>query len=303
MKRTTRFRLLIEAPEIVILPGVHDALTLRLAEQAGFQAVTCGGYSATASLLGAPDVQQLTMSEMADMYARLCDATELPLFADGDTGYGNTTNVARTVRAYERAGVAALFIEDQESPKRCGHMEGKRVIPAGDMVAKLKAALDARVDADLIICARTDARAVHGLDDAIERCQLYREAGADLLFVDAPVSVEELRRVCSEIDGPCFANLVEGGKTPILAARQLEAMGFAAVTWPVSASYAIARAVADVYAALLRDGTTNAVRDRMLDFAAFNSLIGLEQVREAEAACDDFARDLLEHHGAEGNAG
>jgi 2,3-dimethylmalate lyase len=303
MKRTTRFRLLIEAPEIVVLPGAHDALTLRLAEQAGFQAVTCGGYSATASLLGAPDVQQLTMTEMADMYARLCDATELPLFADGDTGYGNTTNVARTVRAYERAGVAGMFIEDQESPKRCGHMEGKRVIPAAEMVAKLKAALDARVDADLIICARTDARAVNGLDDAIERCQLYREAGADLLFVDAPVSVEELRRVCSEIDGPCFANLVEGGKTPILAARQLEAMGFAAVTWPVSASYAIARTVADVYAALLRDGTTNAVRDRMVDFAAFNSLIGLEQVREAEAACDEFARDLLEQHGAEDAAG
>jgi methylisocitrate lyase len=303
MKRTTRFRLLIEAPEIVVLPGVHDALTLRLAEQAGFQAVTCGGYSATASLLGAPDVQQLTMTEMAEMYARLCDATELPLFADGDTGYGNTTNVARTVRAYERAGVAGLFIEDQESPKRCGHMEGKRVIAAGDMVAKLKAALDARVDADLIVCARTDARAVHGLDEAIARCQLYREAGADLLFVDAPVSVEELRRVCSEIDGPCFANLVEGGKTPILSARQLEAMGFAAVTWPVSASYAIARAVADVYAALLRDGTTNAVRDRMLDFAAFNSLIGLEQVREAEAACDEFARDLLEHRAAEDPAG
>jgi 2,3-dimethylmalate lyase len=303
MKRTTRFRLLIEAPEIVVLPGAHDALTLRLAEQAGFQAVTCGGYSATASLLGAPDVQQLTMTEMADMYARLCDATELPLFADGDTGYGNTTNVARTVRAYERAGVAGLFIEDQESPKRCGHMDGKRVIPAAEMVAKLKAALDARVDADLILCARTDARAVHGLDDAIERCQLYREAGADLLFVDAPISVEELRRVCSEIDGPCFANLVEGGKTPILAARQLEAMGFAAVTWPVSASYAIARAVAEVYAALLRDGTTNAVRDRMVDFAAFNSLIGLEQVREAESACDDFARDLLEHRAAEDGAG
>ncbi len=303
MKRTTRFRLLIEAPEIVVLPGAHDALTLRLAEQAGFQAVTCGGYSATASLLGAPDVQQLTMTEMAEMYARLCDATELPLFADGDTGYGNTTNVARTVRAYERAGVAGLFIEDQESPKRCGHMDGKRVIPAAEMAAKLKAALDARVDADLILCARTDARAVHGLDDAIERCQLYREAGADLLFVDAPVSVDELRRVCSEIDGPCFANLVEGGKTPILSARQLEAMGFAAVTWPVSASYAIARAVAEVYAALMRDGTTNAVRDRMVDFTAFNNLIGLEQLREAETACDEFARDLLEHRTAEDGAG
>jgi methylisocitrate lyase len=294
MKRTTRFRLLIEAPEIVILPGAHDALTLRLAEQAGFQAVTCGGSSATASLLGAPDVQQLTMTEMAEMYARLCDATELPLFADADTGYGNTTNVARTVRSYERAGVAGLFIEDQVSPKRCGHMDGKRVVPAVEMAAKLKAALDARIDADLVVCARTDARAVEGLDATIERCQLYREAGADLLFVDAPESVEELRRVCSEIDGPCLANLIEGGKTPILPARQLEAMGFAAVTWPVSASYAIAQAVGEVYAALLRDGTTQAARGRMVDFAAFNGLIGLAQLREGEAACDEFARDLVE---------
>ncbi|MGE0118055.1 MAG: oxaloacetate decarboxylase [Dongiaceae bacterium] len=302
MKRTTRFRLLIEAPEIVILPGAHDALTLRLAEQAGFQAVTCGGYSATASLLGAPDVQQLTMTEMAEMYARLCDATELPLFADADTGYGNTTNVARTVRSYERAGVAGLFIEDQVSPKRCGHMEGKRVVPAVEMAAKLKAALDARIDADLVICARTDARAVEGLDAAIERCQLYREAGADLLFVDAPESVEELRRVCSEIDGPCLANLIEGGKTPILPARQLEAMGFAAVTWPVSASYAIAHAVGEVYAALLRDGTTQAARGRMVDFAAFNGLTGLAQLREGEAACEEFARDLVETRAASDTA-
>jgi methylisocitrate lyase len=297
MKRTTRFRLLIEAPEILLLPGAHDALCIRLAEQAGFQAVTCGGYSATACLLGAPDVQQLSMIEMADMYARLCDATELPLFADADTGYGNTTNVARTVRAYERAGVAGLFIEDQLSPKRCGHMDGKVVVPVAEMVSKLKAALDARLDADLVICARTDARAMHGLEEAVERCQLYREAGADLLFADAPLSVDELRHLCSEIDGPCLANLIEGGKTPILSGRQLEAMGFAAVTWPVSASYAIARAVSDVYAALLRDGTTNAVRDRMVDFDAFNRLIGLAQVREAEAACDEFARDLIEAAG------
>jgi methylisocitrate lyase len=294
MKRTTRFRLLIEAPEILVLPGAHDALTIRLAEQAGFQAVTCGGYAATASLLGAPDVAQLTMTEMADMYGRLCDATELPLFADADTGYGNATNAARTVRAFERAGVAGLFIEDQVSPKRCGHMEGKRVIPPVEMVAKIKAALDARVDADMIVCARTDARAVNGLDDAIARCQLYREAGADLLFVDAPLSVEELRRVCSEIDGPTFANMVEGGKTPILPARQLEEMGFAAVTWPVSASYAIAQAVRELYGALYRDGTTNAVAGRMVGFDDFNLLIGLPQLREAEAAYDDFARELVE---------
>jgi methylisocitrate lyase len=161
-------------------------------------------------------------------------------------------------------------------------------------VAKIKAALDARVDADVIVCARTDARAVNGLDDAILRCQLYREAGADLLFVDAPLSVEELRRVCSEIDGPTFANMVEGGKTPILPARQLEEMGFAAVTWPVSASYAIAHAVRELYAALYRDGATHAVADRMVGFDDFNLLIGLPRLREAEAAYDDFARELVE---------
>ena len=179
MRRTTQFRRLMEAPEILLLPGVHDALSLRIAEQAGFQAVAAGGYSATASLLGAPDVGQLTMTEMAEMYARLAERTSLPIFADADTGHGNTSNVARTVRAFERAGVAALFIEDQLAPKRCGHMEGKRVVPPVEMVAKLKAALDARVDGDMVICARTDARAVEGLDAAIERAELYREAATD----------------------------------------------------------------------------------------------------------------------------
>jgi methylisocitrate lyase len=285
---------MIEAPEILILPGVHDALSLRIAEQAGFSAVTCGGYSATAGLLGQPDVAQLTMTEMADMYARLCDSTELPLFADADTGYGNTTNVARTMRAYERAGVAGLFIEDQVSPKRCGHMEGKKVVPAAEFVAKLKAALDARMDADLIVCARTDARAVHGLDEAIERAELYREAGADLLFVEAPMTVDELRRVCSEIAAPCLANNIEGGRTPILSARQLEEMGFATVTWPVSACYTIAKALRETYGALLRDGHTGAARERMVNFDEFNNLIGLPQVREAEAAYDEFARELVE---------
>ena len=294
MNRTSRFRQMIEAPEILVLPGVHDALSLRIAEQAGFLAVTCGGYSATAGLLGQPDVAQLTMTEMAEMYARLCDSTDLPLFADADTGYGNTTNVARTMRAYERAGVAGLFIEDQVSPKRCGHMEGKRVVPAAEMVAKLKAALDARVDADLIVCARTDARAVHGLSEAIDRAQLYREAGADLLFVEAPVTVEEMRRVCSEIPAPCLANNIEGGRTPILSARQLEEMGFATVTWPVSACYTIARSLRETYSALLRDGHTNNVRDRMVDFEEFNNLIGLPQVREAEAAYDEYAREMVE---------
>lgn len=294
MRRTSEFRRLIEAPEILLLPGVHDALSLRIAEQAGFRAVAVGGYSATASLLGAPDVGQLTMTEMADMYARLAERTALPIFADADTGHGNTSNVARTVRAFERAGVAALFLEDQVAPKRCGHMEGKAVVPPVEMVAKLKAALDARDDGDMVICARTDARAVEGLDAAIERAELYREAGADLLFVEAPRSVEELRRICSGIAGPCLANCIEGGRTPALPAAEFEEMGFAAVAWPVSASYAIAKVLQDLYAALAADGTTEAMEDRMLDFEEFNELIGLDALREAEAACDTFARRLVE---------
>ncbi len=294
MKRTTRFRLLIEAPEILLLPGAHDALSVRLAEQAGFAAVTCGGYSAAASLLGAPDVGQLTMTEMAEMYARLADCTDLPIFADGDTGHGNATNVARTVRAFERAGVAGLFIEDQVAPKRCGHMAGKRVVPVEDMVAKLKAALDARVDPDLVIMARTDARAAHGLDEAIERAQIYREVGADLLFVEAPESIEELRRICSEIPAPCLANNIEGGRTPVLPAHKLEEMGFAVVTFPVAATYAVAHALQELYAALARDGTTDAVADRLMRFDEFNALIGLPALREAEAGYDEFARDLLD---------
>jgi methylisocitrate lyase len=202
--------------------------------------------------------------------------------------------VARTVRAYERAGVAALFVEDQLSPKRCGHMEGKRVIDAAEMVAKLKAALDARRDDSMIIMARTDARAVEGLEAAIDRAELYREAGADVLFVEAPLSIEELRRVCSEIGAPCMANNVEGGKTPVLPATALEEMGFAAVAWPVSATYAVAYALRDLYIALHRDGITTAQLNRMLDFDSFNSLIGLPTFSAREEAWRSAAEDLVD---------
>jgi len=286
MKTSTKLRELIDAPPILLLPGAHDALAAKIAEQAGFQAVTCGGYAASASLLGAPDVGQLSMSEMAELYARLCDAVSIPVFADGDTGYGNTTNVARTVRAYERAGVAGLFIEDQVSPKRCGHMAGKRVVPAAEMVGKLRAALDARLDGDLVVMARTDARAVEGIDAAIERAGLYLETGVDMIFVEAPQSVEEMRRICSEIEAPCFANYLEGGRTPLLSAKELEAIGFAVVAYPVSATYAIARALQEVYAILKRDGDTESVRERMLEFDEFNRLVGLDDLRAQE---DEYA--------------
>lgn len=293
MRVTTRFRRLIETPEILVLPGVHDALGARIAELAGFQAITSGGYAASATLLGRPDTSQLGMTEMADYYARLAEATSLPLFADGDTGFGNVTNVARTVRSYEKAGVAGLFIEDQVFPKRCGHMAGKAVVPAAEFIAKVKAALDARVDGDLVIMARTDARAVNGLDDAIARAQAAREAGADLIFVEAPVSVAEMRRICAEIEAPCLANNIEGGMTPVLPAAKLQEIGYAAAAFAVAATYTVAKSLAQLFAALKRDGTTDAARADMIDFAAFNELVGIGAQRRREAELQDFADRLL----------
>jgi methylisocitrate lyase len=198
------------------------------------------------------------------------------------------------VRAFERAGVAGLFIEDQVAPKRCGHMEGKRVVPVEEMVAKIKAALDARSDTDLVIMARTDARAVEGLEAAVGRAQIYREAGADLLFVEAPLTVEEMTFICADVPGPCMANNVEGGMTPILPAAALEEIGYAMVAYPVAASYAIAYAVAGLYEALARDGSSDAWRQNMVDFASFNELVGLSRLRAEEAAYEEQAREIVE---------
>jgi methylisocitrate lyase len=290
LKRTTRFRQLIEAPEIAVMPGVHDALSARIAEQVGFQVITCGGYSATATLLGRPDTSLLSMTEMADHYARLCDAVSIPVFGDGDTGFGNVTNVARTVRAYERAGLAGMFIEDQVFPKRCGHMAGKEVVPAAEMAGKLKAALDSRKDPDFVIMARTDALAVSGIDDALARMALYRKIGADLLFVEAPETVEQMRRICAELDGPCLANNIEAGTSPVLPAAELQDIGYAVTTNPVAATYTVARAVRELMEALLRDGTTDAVRERMVAFAEFNEMVGLGDLRQREQDYLEFAR-------------
>ena len=300
MRRTTRFRRLVEADEILVLPGVYDALTARIAELAGFAAISAGGYTATASMLAQPDSGQLGMSEMADFYARICEATALPVFADADTGYGNVTNAARTVRAYERAGVAGLFIEDQVAPKSCGHMAGKAVIPAEEMVAKIKAALDARKDDDLVIMARTDALAVNGLNDAIWRGQLYREAGADMIFVEAPRSVAEMRRICREIDAPTMANNIEGGMTPFLPAPELEKIGYAVAAYVLGVTFAIARAATELAATLKRDGTTAAFRKRMMTFDEFNTLVGMKELRRREAEKMDFAAELMARRGIPG---
>ena len=282
MKRTTQFRKLVEQPEILLLPGLHDTLSARVAEQAGFEAVTCGGYSTSATLLGEPDSSQLSLTEMADHYARLCDATTIPVFGDGDTGFGNSTNTVRTVRLYEKSGLAGMFIEDQVFPKRCGHMAGKTVIPKEEMVGKLKAALDTRIDPDFVIMARTDAIAVNGLDDALERMAFYHETGVDMLFVEAPQSVEDMRRICQELDGPCMANMIDGGQTPILSMRELAGIGFAVVTYPLATTYVVAHALQEYMTHLANHGTTKGYENKMLNFDEFNQIVGLEELRKRE---------------------
>ncbi len=282
MKKTTLLRNLINEPEILVIPVVHDPLCARIAEQAGIQAIFSAGYANSAAYLGKPDVSLMTLSEMADCASRIVDAVNIPVFADGDTGYGNVTNVIRMVELYEKAGVAGLFIEDQVFPKRCGHMEEKEVIPAGEMVAKIHAAVDTRKDPDLVIMARTDAIAMHGIDEAIFRANLYHEAGADLLFVEAPRSIEQMRRICSEVKGPTFANNLPGGKSPVLSAQELQEIGYAVVADATSCTFVIAFAVRELFAELARTGSSAAFTDRMVLFDEFNRLVGLPEIRERE---------------------
>jgi methylisocitrate lyase len=284
MKKTTLFKQYVRAPEIVMIPGVADPLCAKLAQRAGFKAVFLSGYAASAALLGAPDVGLLTMTEMVECARRIADAVELPVFADGDNGHGNATNVTRTMRQFEQAGVAAIFFEDQVAPKRCGHMSGKQVIPAAEMTAKIRAAVDARIDGDLLIMARTDALAVKGMEDALERMHRYLEAGADMSFVESPESVEQMQRITREIAAPNMANMVPGGKTPILTARQLQELGFAVAAYPTMLTYTMARAAERALEHLQSRGTMAGLEDSMMDFGEFNRLIGLDQLRARESA-------------------
>ncbi len=282
MKRTTLLRKYLEEPEILIMPGAHDALTAHIIGITGFKAFTLGGYSASASLLGKPDVSLLTLTEMTDCVSRLVDAADLPILADGDTGHGGILNVIRTVKEMEKAGAAGLFIEDQLFPKRCGHMEGKQVVSREDMIAKIKAGVDARIDSELVIMARTDALATHGLDEAIERAVLYREAGADLIFVEAPHTVDEMRRINQEVNAPTLANNLEGGKTPLLPAKELEEIGYNVVVFPISATYTIAKALSDLMSEIKTKGTTADYVEHMATFQHFNRLIGLDAISALE---------------------
>lgn len=292
-----RLRRLLSAGEPVLAPGAYDALSARLVEGAGFPAVYLTGFGTAASYLGRPDVGLLSMSEMADQARRIAAAVDVPVIADADTGYGNPINVVRTVHEYERAGVAALHIEDQEAPKKCGHIEGKRLIAPGDMAAKIEAAVDARRDPDFVLIARTDARAVEGLRAALERARRYRDAGADVLFVEAPQSAQEIETVATALsDVPLLFNWAEGGKTPPISRERLADLGFRIVIFPVSALLAAAKAVREVMASIHATGTPAQTMDRLSGFGDFLDFIGLPEIRQLEQrfAGDQTGEELKE---------
>jgi len=278
-----RFRQLLAGPDPILLPGCYDGLGARLIEQAGFDAVYMTGFGTSASLLGRPDVGLLGMSEMVDNARRIVAATDRPVVADADTGYGNQINVIRTVQAYEQAGVAAIHIEDQVLPKRCGHMEGKLVVSEGEFTAKIEAAVGARQDPNFVLIARTDARAPHGLDAALSRARGAHEAGADVLFVEALVDKAELQLVARELDGiPLVFNWAEGGKTPPLTLDEITELGFAMVIMPISTLLAATKAMQAVLAQIKIDGTPANVVDDLPGFTTFTDTIGLPEITNLE---------------------
>src|SRR6478736_3146830 len=273
-KETLRARL--SGKPIVVAPGVYDPFTALVATQAGFSTLYVSGAAIAYTRLGRPDIGLVSMTEVTETLALIRDRVDCHLIVDADTGYGNALNVIRTVREFERAGANAIQLEDQDFPKRCGHLDGKALIPAQEMCGKIRAAVDTRHSAETLIVARTDAVAVEGFDRAIERAALYREAGADVLFVEAPRTRDDLARIASTFGAevPLLANMVEGGKTPPLSAAELEAIGFSLVIFPGGIVRALARTAGEYYASLAKQGTTEPFRSRMLDLEGLNALIG-----------------------------
>lgn len=273
-----RLRGLLARERLLVAPGVFDGLSARLAERAGSEAVYASG-GAIARSAGYPDLGLLGVGEVLERLAQITEAVSIPVIADADTGYGNALNVRRAVRAFERVGVAALHLEDQESPKRCGHYEGKRLVPTGEMVGKLRAALEARRDPDLVIIARTDAVAVEGLEAALERASAYREAGADVLFVEAPESEAQVEAIAARLPGPKLINVFRGGKTPLLPAERLAELGYRVAILPSDLQRAAIRAMEETLEAIGRDGNASAVDDRLASFAERDEIVGLGAYR------------------------
>ncbi len=278
-----RLRQLLDGGGTIVAPGAFDPLAARLVEEAGFPAVYMTGFGTAAALLGRPDVGLLTMTEMADAAGRIAACVDIPVLADADTGYGNPLNVIRTVGAYEAAGVAGIHIEDQVAPKKCGHMEGKQVIAADEMAQKVRAAAEARTDPDFVIIARTDARAVEGLERALDRARLYRQAGADALFIEAVVSESEAAEAARAFPGvPLLFNWAEGGKTPPIGLDRLTELGYRIVIFPIATLLAATGAMRAILREIAAAGTPAAALGGLPSFGEFTEFIGLPQVREIE---------------------
>jgi 2,3-dimethylmalate lyase len=278
-----RLRALLNSGQTILAPGAFDPLAARLVEEAGFPAVYMTGFGTAAALIGRPDVGLLTMTEMVDNAARIAACVDIPVIADADTGYGNPLNVIRTVGAFEAAGVAGIHLEDQVAPKKCGHLEGKLVIPAAEMTAKIRAAAEARSQPDFVIIARTDARAVEGLAQALERARMYREAGADALFVEAVVTEREAQEVARAFpDVPLLFNWAEGGKTPPIGLDRLTELGYRIVIFPISTLLAATAAMRRILREIAQAGTPAAALDELPTLGDFVDFIGLPEVREVE---------------------
>ena len=283
MKNSTQLRQMFNEGKFIVAPGAHDALTAKIIGKVGFDAVYMTGYGQAASHLGCPDVGLMTFTEMLARADAIVEAAGVPVVADADTGFGNAVNVMRTVKEYEKAGVAVIQLEDQVMPKKCGHMVGRQVVPMEEMVGKIKAAVDARTDSDFMIMARTDARTVHGIDEAIRRGIAYKEAGADIIFIESPESEEEMKKINECVPGWTLANMVEGGRTPLLPGAKLRELGYNLLIYPTASTYVTTKAMVDLMEGLKRDDTTATMIDMMIDFPEFNNLIGLPQIREIEA--------------------
>jgi 2-methylisocitrate lyase-like PEP mutase family enzyme len=278
--RRRRFAARIRQKGLVIAPGVYDLISARIADRAGFDALYMTGYGVVASHLGLPDAGLATYTEMVSRVTQMAAMTTTPLVCDGDTGYGGLLNVQHTVRGYEAAGAVAIQLEDQEFPKKCGHMLGRRVVAAEDMAAKIRVAVDARSDRDFLIIARTDARTVNGLDDALRRAEAYLRAGADVLFIESPESVEEMERIGRTFDVPLVANMVEGGRTPILSAAELERVGYRFAIFPALGFLAAGAALDAAYRELREKGSSQGLRTPLYPFKDFSTLMGFDWVAE-----------------------
>jgi 2-methylisocitrate lyase-like PEP mutase family enzyme len=294
-----KLRELMAQPGLTLMPGAYDALSARIIEAQGFEAIVAGGYAAVGSMLAQPDTGQSNMRDYADHYARICAAVELPVYVDGDTGFGGVNNARQMVRAFEAAGVGGFFISDQTFPNRCGYLPGKQVVRAEEMLAKIKAMLDARRDGDLLICARTDVVAIEGLGAGIERCQLFMEAGADMAKPMGADTIDEIKRVLREVPGPHMATISQAAGAKHRDLGELEAAGVAAVSFPSVALFAAAEAVRHAMAALKRDHSLAALSSSLIPLPDYYELIGLKAQLAREEAYDRAAAALASKRAAE----